>query len=109
MGYLEDRANLAGKVAVVIGGGRGVGGAVTMALAKAGVDIAFCDISASAVEATRAEIEQLGRRVTAQRADAFDLEELGAFYDTFDNTFDRLDVLVNVVGGSVKGDFADSS
>jgi len=43
MSYLDERANLDGKVAVVVGGAFGVGAAVTMALARAGIDIAFCD------------------------------------------------------------------
>jgi NAD(P)-dependent dehydrogenase (short-subunit alcohol dehydrogenase family) len=109
MGYLEDRANLAGKVAAVVGGAAGVGAAATLALARAGVDIALCDINADAVEATRAEVEQLGRRATGRVTDAWDLDQLGAFYTAFDNDFDRLDVLINVVGGVRQRAFADAT
>jgi NAD(P)-dependent dehydrogenase (short-subunit alcohol dehydrogenase family) len=108
MGYLEERANLAGKVAAVIGGAAGLGRAATMALAKAGVDIALCDIDAEALEATRNEVEQLGRRVTARVTNAWDQEQLSGFYDGFDNDFDHLDVLVNVVGGVRSRTFADA-
>lgn len=51
-GFLDERAGLQGKVAVVLGGGGGMGGGITLALARAGVDLAFCDIDADAVEAT---------------------------------------------------------
>ena len=109
MGYLEDRANLSGKVAAVVGGASGVGAAVTMALAHAGVDIAFCDIKRDAVESTRAEVEQLGRRVTGRVTDALEPEQLAAFYEAFDHDFDRLDIVVNVVGGVLQRHFADTS
>jgi NAD(P)-dependent dehydrogenase (short-subunit alcohol dehydrogenase family) len=109
MGYLEERANLAGKVAAVVGGAAGVGAGVTMALAQAGVDIAFCDINAEAVDSTRAEVEQLGRRVTGRVTDAWDLEQLAVFYERFDDDFDRLDILVNVVGGTRRRPFTDAT
>lgn len=63
MGLLDERANLAGKVAVIVGGAAGIGAAVTTALAGAGVDVAFCDIKAEALETTRAAVDKLGRRV----------------------------------------------
>jgi len=109
MGYLEDRANLSGKVAAVVGGASGVGAAVTLALAHAGVDIAFCDIKRDAVESTRAEVDQLGRRVTGRVTDALEPEQLAAFYEAFDDDFDRLDIVVNVVGGVLQRHFADTS
>ena len=100
MGHLEDRANLDGKVAAVVGGGKGIGAAVTTALAAAGVDIAFCDIDRDAVDRTKADVGQLGRRVTAQVADALDPEQLADFFTRVDQDFDRLDILVNIVGGA---------
>jgi NAD(P)-dependent dehydrogenase (short-subunit alcohol dehydrogenase family) len=106
VGYLEDRANLRGKVAAVVGGGVGVGAAVTLALAKTGVDVAFCDIKEDAVDATRSEVERLGRQVVTTVTDALDVSQLGGFYEAFDGTFDRLDILVNVVGGVRKREFS---
>ncbi len=100
MGHLEQRAALDGKVAAVVGGAKGIGAAVTLALAAAGVDIAFCDDDADAAERTRRDVEQLGRRVTAQVADALDPGQLADFFTTIDRDFGRLDILVNVVGGA---------
>jgi 3-oxoacyl-[acyl-carrier protein] reductase len=109
LGYLEERAGLVGKVAAVVGGAAGVGAGVTLALAKAGVDIAFCDINAVALDQTRTKVEGLGRRVISQVLDACDLDELGSFFQHIDSEFDHLDVLVNVVGGSTSGPFADAT
>ena len=108
MGYLEERANLAGKIAAVVGGAEGVGAAATLALAKAGVDIAFCDINAEALKETRTAVQALGRRVSAHVTDAWDLDQLGRFFDSIKEDFGRLDILVNVVGGSTRGSFADA-
>jgi NAD(P)-dependent dehydrogenase (short-subunit alcohol dehydrogenase family) len=109
VGYLEQRANLAGKVAAIVGGAKGVGAAVTTALAAAGVDVAFCDIDAEALERTTAEVEQLGRRVTATITDALDPDDLPKFFAAIDRDFDRLDVLVNVVGGVQRRPFTDTT
>ena len=65
----------------VVGGAFNVGAAVTMALARAGVDVAFCDRREEAVEKTRDEVQKLGRRVTATVTDAFDRQQLDQFYD----------------------------
>ena len=100
MGYLEQRANLHGKVAAIVGGGKGIGGAVTTALAAAGVDVACCDVDADAVARTTQDVERIGRRVTGHVADALDPEQLAGFFAAIDRDFDHLDILVNVVGGA---------
>jgi NAD(P)-dependent dehydrogenase (short-subunit alcohol dehydrogenase family) len=109
MGYLEEQANLRGRTAAVIGGGAGVGGAVTMALANAGVDIVFCDIDAEAVDTTSAAVEQVGPRVMGRVTDACDLEQLVEFYGALDDTVDHLDILVNVVGGVERRAFPETT
>jgi NAD(P)-dependent dehydrogenase (short-subunit alcohol dehydrogenase family) len=85
-----------------------VGAAVTTALAKSGVDIVFCDIAKNAIEATTAEVERIGGRVIGCLANAFDPDQLAAFYSTVDEHFDHLDILVNVVGGVRQLRFADA-
>lgn len=98
--YLDNRANLAGKVAAVIGGGGGIGAAVSCALARMGVDLALCDLDEAALRATEGEIAACGRTVLAQVTDASDEAALDAFYDAVGNTFSRLDIVVNVAGGT---------
>jgi len=59
MGLLEAHASLAGKVAVIVGGSGGIGRAVTLALAKAGIGIATCDIDAEATRTIVPEVQKL--------------------------------------------------
>ena len=102
MGYLDERAALAGKTAVVIGGGGGIGAGVSLALAAAGVDLALCDIDATAMADTADAARALGRRVTTIHADAADEAALDAFYDGVGVDFSRLDIVVNVAGGTLR-------
>ena len=108
-GYLDRKAGLAGKVAAIVGGGAGIGAAVTLALAGAGVEVALCDILPDAAEVTRAEAERMGRRTIAMVADATDATQLARFYDTIGKEFDRLDIVVNVAGGTARGAFMEKT
>lgn len=112
MGLLEGHADLAGKVAVVVGGASGfIGRAVTLTLAKAGVSIAACDNDAAAVEAIVGEVEALGTgaRILSVQADVVDPAQLDAFYDRVEQEFDRVDILVNVAGGVKRSLFLEST
>lgn len=109
MGILDSRAALDGKVAAIVGGGGGIGRAVALALARSGVDVALCDIDEEAMEATRAEIAALGRRILALPADVRRPADLRAFHAAVPRMFERLDILVNVAGGVTRRSFAESS
>ncbi len=77
MGFWEERMNLDGKVAVVIGGGEGIGAAITMGLAGAGLDVAVCDREGPALEATGRSVEGMGRRAAAAGVACVAVEERG--------------------------------
>lgn len=109
MGLLEAHAGLAGKVAAVVGGAGGIGRAVTLALAKAGVGVATCDIDEDAARAIVPEVEQLGGCILSVHADAVETQELDRFYDHVEAEFDRLDIVVNVVGGVKRALFFDTT
>jgi NAD(P)-dependent dehydrogenase (short-subunit alcohol dehydrogenase family) len=97
MGLLEAHAGLAGKIAVVVGGcGEIQGRAYTLALARAGIHIAACDKDAEAVAAIVPEVEALGVRCLAFRADIADAPALDAFYDRIEQEYDHVDIVVNV-------------
>jgi 3-oxoacyl-[acyl-carrier protein] reductase len=99
MGVIEDRANLEGKVAIVIGGAKGVGRTICLDLARSGVNVAFCDNDRAALEATEHDLRQTSSQVMARVADVMDSSALVDFYTAFDEVFERLDILVHVVGG----------
>ncbi|MEX3969102.1 SDR family NAD(P)-dependent oxidoreductase, partial [Paraburkholderia sp. EG286B] len=65
----NQRQNLAGRIALVTGAGRGLGGAIAIDLARAGADVAICDIDMPALEATRAAVEAAGAQCLALRCD----------------------------------------
>jgi 3-oxoacyl-[acyl-carrier protein] reductase len=110
VGFLEERANLAGKVAVLVGGGGGLGRACALDLGRAGVRVALADRDESALRATVADVEAAGGETLAAVFDAREPEELAAFYEQVDETWgDRLDVLVNVVGGTFAQPFEESN
>jgi len=110
MGLLEANARLAGKVAVVIGGaGEILGRAVSLALARAGVHIASCDIDAAAVRTIVPEMQALGVRILSVHADAAEPQALNGFYDRVAAEFDHVDIVVNLVGGVRRSPFMDTT
>src|ERR1017187_5046073 len=109
MGALDASGNLGGRNALVIGGGGGIGKAVTVALAEAQVDVAFCDVDSTALMSTKAEVAALGRRVVAEVADATDPAALRRFYLAAGDAFGHADIVVNVVGGVLMQPFIEKT
>jgi 3-oxoacyl-[acyl-carrier protein] reductase len=96
--------DITGKVAVVTGGGRDIGRAVSLELARNGADVVVnYNSSATEAETTAREIQALGRRAIAVRADVSkkaDVEGLAA--KAFEFGRGRVDILVNNAGGMIK-------
>lgn len=107
MSFLDERAALAGKVALVAGGGGGLGRAVALDFARAGIHLALCDRDAQALATTATEAHDIGAKVAQGTLDVRDPDALRGFFELTDSAFDHLDVLVNVVGGTFRSDFVD--
>jgi len=107
--FLDDRSGLRGKVALVAGGGGGLGRASALDLARAGVDLALCDLDGAALGETSAEARHLGVDVLDAVFDVRDPGALAEFFAACAGHHDRLDVLVNVVGGTFRAGFTDVS
>ncbi|MGC7872541.1 SDR family NAD(P)-dependent oxidoreductase [Desulfosporosinus sp. SYSU MS00001] len=90
---------LQGKIALITGGGTGIGRAIALILAKAGVQIAV-NYSRSEDDAlkTKAEIESLGVRCLTYRADISKDEDVRLMIRKVVNDFGKLDILVNNAG-----------
>ncbi|MBV6433385.1 MAG: 3-oxoacyl-[acyl-carrier-protein] reductase FabG [Bryobacteraceae bacterium] len=86
--------SLAQKIAIVTGGARGIGRATAAELARAGCDVAFCDIAASAPETVK-EIESAGSRALYLTADTGERAQMEAMFDEVVSRWGRLDILVN--------------
>ena len=65
---------LKGQVAMVTGGGQGIGRAIALRLAREGADIAVVDVNREAAEATGRDVRDLGRRSVINVADVSDYE-----------------------------------
>lgn len=99
MGYLEDRAGLAGKVCVVTGGAGGLGWPISRDLAKAGCHVAVCDRDPDAVAAISAELASYGTKTLVVHADVREADAMEAFFNQIDEVFGRVDCLITVPGG----------
>jgi NAD(P)-dependent dehydrogenase (short-subunit alcohol dehydrogenase family) len=83
-------------VILITGGSRGMGAATARLAAAEGYDVAFSYVSNQlAAEAVAADVERLGRRALAIRADSADPEQVAAMFNMIDSEFGRIDVLVN--------------
>jgi NAD(P)-dependent dehydrogenase (short-subunit alcohol dehydrogenase family) len=110
MGFLEDRAGLHDKVALVAGGGGGLGRAVAVDFARAGMHLVLLDKNEELLQATVADAQDAtGESPLGIVADVRDADAVSqAFTDGLER-FGRLDTLVNVAGGTFKADFVDTN
>src|SRR5436309_12958700 len=89
---------LAGKVAIVTGGGSGIGRGIVLALAREGADIAIPDIQPLNAEKVAAEVKGLGRKVVAMKTDVTSAADVKTMVDRTRESFGKIDILVNNAG-----------
>jgi citronellol/citronellal dehydrogenase len=94
------RYALDGLVALVTGGGTGIGAATARELSRAGARVAICGRRPEPIEATRAELEAAGAEVLAvPNLDVREPDRIAHLVDAVLDRFGRVDVLVNNAGG----------
>lgn len=86
---------LAGKVALITGGGQGVGRGIALAMAREGADIALFGRTADKLEAVAAEAQALGRRTFTQAGDVCDAAALESLVAKTAEALGGIDILVN--------------
>ncbi len=95
---------LAGQVAIITGGSRGIGRAIALLFAREGADIAFCHLDDEAGAApVVAQITALGRRALAASVDVANLPALRAFIAQAEAQLGPCDILVNNAGLNLRG------
>ncbi len=95
-----DLFKLSDRVAVVTGGGKGIGRGICLAFAEAGADIVCAARTESDLEVTAKGVRERGRRALPVKTDVTRTEDLERLVDAAVAEFGRLDVLVNNAGGT---------
>ena len=90
---------LEGKVAIVTGGGVGIGRGIVHCLAEEGADVAVVDINRDTARKVAGEVKASGRKSLAVEADLTDNKKVTQAVQDIINTFGKIDILVNNVGG----------
>ncbi len=86
------------RVALITGGGRGIGRAIALKLAAQGADIVIADLTPDAAGQTAKEIESLGRRVLALKVDVGCADDTQKMVEDAVDAFGGLHILVNNAG-----------
>jgi NAD(P)-dependent dehydrogenase (short-subunit alcohol dehydrogenase family) len=90
--------SLAGKVAIVTGGSRGIGRSIAIALAEHGADVAIAARKPEALAEATAAVSETGRRAIAVPTNVRRIDELRALIDQTLAQLGRVDILVNNAG-----------
>jgi len=93
---------LEGKIAIVTGGGAGIGRSIVHCLAEEGADVAVVDINIDTARKVAGEVKAVGRKALAVEVDLTDNKKVTQAVQDIINTFGKVDILVNNAGGMGK-------
>jgi NAD(P)-dependent dehydrogenase (short-subunit alcohol dehydrogenase family) len=103
------RFDLTGQVSLVTGAARGLGRAISLALAHAGSDVALGLRDVNTAGDLVREIQSMGRKALPLQMDVTDIAQISSAIQKTAEHFGRLDVLVNNAGGGTSGFAVDVS
>ena len=86
------------RVAIITGGGRGIGREIAITLAREGADIAICDVNEEALSQTKAEIEAISRKCIVSTVDVGDYASCEEMANKTLDKFGKIDILINNAG-----------
>src|SRR4051794_9626623 len=95
-----DRFDLTGRVAIITGGGTGIGRGAALVLAEHGADVVLAGRRPDPLESTAKEARALGRQALAVSTDVTTPEACQGLVDATLQEFGRIDILVNNAGGA---------
>lgn len=94
----ESLLDLSGKVAIVTGGGTGIGKAITLELAKTGCNLAIASRKLENLEPTAREVNALGRKCIYLATDLRQVDQIENMVHRTEEEYGRIDILVNNAG-----------
>ena len=103
--FLQSLFGLPGKVAVITGGGRGMGREIAQSLARAGAHAVIADIDAAAAQETARAFAGAGLAATALTVDLRDDAQIRSLFAQVQRQWGGVDILVNCAGAYPKFDF----
>jgi NAD(P)-dependent dehydrogenase (short-subunit alcohol dehydrogenase family) len=98
--HVRDLFDLTGKVAIVTGGGRGLGQQIAEGFAEAGANVVVCSRKLEACEEVSEKLKELGVKSFALKCDITNPEDVQNVVDQTKEKFGRIDILVNNSGAS---------
>lgn len=96
--YLEELFSLKGKSVLFTGAAGGIGSVVSEGLARAGAQVALCDLNEQPLQAVKNKIEAQGGSASVHILNVLDMESIRRCVDTVADLYGRIDVLVNCAG-----------
>jgi NAD(P)-dependent dehydrogenase (short-subunit alcohol dehydrogenase family) len=106
---LTNDISLKGKVAIVTGGGRGIGKAISLAFAEAGADIVAVARTQEEIEETCHEVTALGQQGFAIPTDVTNANQVDKMVEKTITLFGKIDILVNNAGTAALKTLVDPS
>jgi NAD(P)-dependent dehydrogenase (short-subunit alcohol dehydrogenase family) len=97
---MESRFSLDGRVAVITGGGTGIGRGAALVLAEHGADVVLAGRRPDRLEETAKDAQARGRRALAVPTDVTSADGCRSLVERAIDEFGRLDILVNCAGGA---------
>jgi 3-oxoacyl-[acyl-carrier protein] reductase len=95
---METSMDFKGQVAIVTGGGRGIGRAIAVGLAQRGCHIVVADINPDEAREAAAELTSPGVKAMGIMLDVSNSEEVKKVFENIRKEFNRIDILVNNAG-----------
>ncbi len=105
--YATTLFDLSGRVAVVTGGGSGLGAAISIGYAQLGVTVVVADVNMAGAEATRATIAEQGGKAVVAALDVTQREQCFALAQSVKQDHGRVDILVNSAGSAFRSPAED--
>jgi NAD(P)-dependent dehydrogenase (short-subunit alcohol dehydrogenase family) len=105
----NDMLGLSGKVAIVWGGGFGMGERTSIRLAEAGCDVAVVDLVPERAEEVAAQLEESGTKSIAIAADVTEVESVDEALAKAEDALGPVDVMATVIGLGVWGQILDQT